>query len=329
MIECEVMQISREHLQYYFRRETQSVAMLAISVVLIAYFYTVQPNFLSTLNVISLLKDYSLLMIISIGGTYVILMGCLDLSVASILTLSAVVVASYASYGVMAGLGLALVVGAICGLTNGMVFSKLRIPSFLTTLGTLSIFIGIAYLLLPGQGSITIVKSDLSALMTWESGIVSVELASAIVIVTISILVSKMTRFGLHVMSIGGDELRSAFAGVNVHRVKLLSYTISGIYAAITGLLLTGAFQGASILMGSGFLFRSVTAIVIGGNPLSGGSGGPWRTVVGALFITVLANGIVMMGADPYLAQAIMGLMLIIAVILPSLIKRNTAYIRY
>jgi len=288
----------------------------AVAIVVLVGFFSLQSNlFLTYGNLVNnVLKNSIILLFVSIGGTFPILQQSIDLSVAQILVLSAITTAALAGpYGILA-LPAVLLVGAIAGLVNGIAFTQLKVPSFLVTLGTLSIIQGISITVTGGQSilfsndSVEAIASGsylpfLPNLILW--GVIGYVL---------SVYIALKTKFGRYCYAIGDNERVVKLSGVRVTRYKVYAFIFSGLFCSIGGFLLATRISSASPRLGETLLLTSITAIVIGGTPLSGGRGGPQWTILGVILIAVLQNGMSLMFIDSSIQRIILGVIIILAV---------------
>jgi ribose transport system permease protein len=304
----------------------RDVLPLAALLALIVYFSVRAEAFLTAANLTLISGQAGILLLASLGATLVIVAGSVDLSVGSIALLTGAVLASSINAGIgnpVLVLLIAIVVGAAIGLLNGVVFAYGRVPSFIATLGTLSVFAGIGLTILQGS-TINFTDQGIRDLAIGQL-IPNVQNAALIAIVALGFVwfFARRTRFGLYVYAIGGNERVVELAGVRTRRVKVLILIVSGITAGLAGLLLTAQLGAAGPTTGSTILLDSVAAIVIGGTALSGGVGGVGRTVLGVLILTVLSNGLNQIGAADYTQTIIKGLVIIVAAVFTMASQRK------
>jgi ribose transport system permease protein len=300
----------------------RDVLPVAALLALVVYFSVRAEAFLSAANLTLISGQAGILLLASLGATLVIIAGSVDLSVGSIALLTGAVLASLINAGIgspVVVLLIAVAVGAAIGLLNGVVFAYGRVPSFIATLGTLSLFAGIGLTILQGS-TINFADQGIRDLAIGQL-IPNVQNAALIAIVAFLVVwfFAKRTRFGLYVYAVGGNERVVELAGVNTRRVKVLILIVSGITAGLAGLLLTAQLGAA----GPTILLDSVAAIVIGGTALSGGVGGVGRTVLGVLILTVLSNGLNQIGAADYTQTIIKGLVIIVAAVFTMASQRK------
>lgn len=304
----------------------RDVLPLAALLALVLFFSVRAEAFLSAANLTLISGQAGILLLASLGATLVIVAGSVDLSVGSIALLTGAVVASLINSGFgspVVVLLIAIVVGAAIGLINGVVFAYGRVPSFIATLGTLSLFAGIGLTVLQGS-TINFTNQAVRDLAIGQF-IPNIQNAALIALVTLGVVwfLARRTRFGLYVYAIGGNERVVELAGVRTARVKVLILVVSGITAGLAGLLLTAQLGAAGPTLGSTILLDSIAAIVIGGTALSGGVGGVGRTVLGVLILTVLSNGLNQIGAADYTQTIIKGLVIIVAAVFTMASQRK------
>ena len=294
-------------------------APLVVLVVLCAIVAAINPNFLTFGNLVRITQTAAIPLVLGIGATFIILMGSIDLSVEGILTCSAVILsmlvlngANANDYGLL-GLLAVLLVGAAIGFVNGLIHVKLRIPSFMTTLGTWFIGVGIANALLGGM-AIRITDPTVRGLaVTRFLGFPwGVWLALACLIV--AVVIQNHTRFGRYLFALGGGEDLAALSGIPVARVRIAAFTLAGVFYAVGGILVAAQLGLGNAQIGNGRLFTTITAVVVGGTSLMGGEGGVLQTLVGVLIVVVLANGMVLIGVPSSVQIGVQGLMIIAAV---------------
>ncbi len=258
-------------------------------------------------------------LVLAIGATFIILMGSIDLSIEGVVALGAVLTSLLVKNGAndldlgLLGVALVLATGALVGLVNGVIHVRLRIPSFMVTLGTWFIAAGIANAALGGIAvriNDPLVRGLVLQRVLWFPWGVWLALAA----LAVAWFIQDHTRLGRYMYALGGGEELAALSGIPAARVRILAFMLAGVFYALGGVL-SGAELGlGNAQVGQGRLFTAITAVVVGGTALSGGEGGVLQTLVGVLIVTVLANGMVLMGVSPSIQTAVQGLMIIAAV---------------
>jgi ribose transport system permease protein len=299
-------------------RNWTPVAVLLALCILISIF---SPNFVSISNMIGLLNSASIPIVLCMGATFIILMGSIDLSIEGVVAVAAVLlsllvdndVSSY-SIGLIA-VPIAIVVGGAMGLLNGVLHVKLKTPSFMTTLGVGFAGIGIATTVL---GGFTARISDSSIRFLSLGRVLGLPVAAwiALAAVLLSLLIQERTRLGRWLYAIGTDEITARHAGIPIEKTRIVTFTVAGLFYGLAGVLSVAQFGQGHALIAQGRLFTTVTAVVVGGTSLSGGVGSVLNSVIGVFVVTILANGMILMGVAPYVQQGVQGLLIIVAVTL-------------
>ncbi len=301
------------------RRLSPALAMRlgpAIALVaMIAIFAALAPEFLTVANFTNILRESAVLLVLATAATFIILMGSIDLSVGSVVTISGLAGAMLLRDQGATWLVLLPLVGLGCGLVNGLLFAYARLPSFLVTLGTQFAFNGLALYLCNGT-PVSVRPIGLADLVNGKVGPIPAISIWAIVILLVAVALARWTRFGRFMYVIGGGEQMASLAGVPVRRYKLYAFLLAGVLASLAGAMLMFRIGAGTPDMGETFLLTSIAAVVMGGTPLSGGVGGPGRTFLGVLIIAVLDNGMKVSQVDPFLQIVVQGVVVIAAVAL-------------
>jgi len=311
------------------RNAASSVKELNILIALVAlstFLSFASPYFLTADNALGVARAFSLTAIAAIGQTMVIITGGIDLSVGSVLALSGL------STGMLLATGLPLVpsivagllVGMVFGACNGLLITRVGLPPFIATLGMLSIGRGLVYVLTKGY-PVTVPRGEDLLLQVGQGyvGIVPVPVIIMLVITVIATLFLSKTTLGRYVYAVGGNEEAARLAGIDVGRVKMFVYTVSGLLAAVSGIILLSRLVSAQPSAGLGFELPVIAAAIIGGTSLVGGEGTVLGAVLGAAIIGVLENGMVLLGVNTYAQQAVTGAVILVAVGLDMWQKRR------
>jgi ribose/xylose/arabinose/galactoside ABC-type transport system permease subunit len=301
-----------------------TIWIVLIALIVIARF--VSPAFLNGQYISTQLKQAAPLGVVSVGQNFVILTGGIDLSVASVIALMSVLAANMmgGQDALVPSIALLCIAVAVAiGLVNGLLVTKLKIPSFIATLGTVLIVQGIRFLYTGGapKGSIP------DALRFWGRGNVFAQIPTPLIlwagIVLIAFFVERRTTFGRRLFAVGGKPAAAHLSGVNVDRVVIASYVICSFLAGIAGLMLTGFIGLADNWLGRGYELDSIAAVVIGGAALSGGKGSMIGSVAGVLILTILYNLVLLLGLDVEMQRIVKGLVIILAVALYARMQRR------
>lgn len=277
------------------------------------------PDFLTVGNMMDVMRQVSINAIIAFGMTLVILLGGIDLSVGSILAVSSVlggIVMKSGHDAVLATL-VAVLAGAFLGWVNGIVIAPGKVAPFIATLATMTLLRGVALVLSKGS-PITGFSSDFFSLLGggYLLRLVPIPVVCMLVIFAAFWFVLKKTVFGRHVYATGGNAEAARLSGVKTDRVQIIVYTVSGAMAAVAGVILTSRLNSAQPTAGAGYELDAIAAVVLGGTSLAGGRGWIFGTLVGALLIGVLNNGLNLLGVSAFYQQVIKGAVILLAVLL-------------
>jgi len=300
------------------------IALLLMCVVL----SLLSDKFLTFANGWNVLRQISVNVCISVGMTLVILTAGIDLSVGSILAFSGAIAAGLLKFGIalpaydlyigftlLGALLAGSAVGAGLGTFNGFVITKFKVPPFVATLAMLTIARGFTMLWTKGY-PISSLGKEFSFIGTgWLLGIPVLVWIAAIVVL-LAVILTNRTAFGKYIYAIGGNESAAKLSGININKVKIWVYTLAGILAAVGGIMVTSRLNSAQPNAGLSYELDSIAAVVIGGTSLSGGRGTILGTVLGAMIIGVLNNGLVLMDVSPFWQQVVKGVVILLAVII-------------
>jgi ribose transport system permease protein len=284
------------------------------------------PHFLTVSNLLNVLEQTSINAVIAVGMTFVILSAGIDLSVGSVLALAGVVMATllHQDWPVPAAIAGGVVVGFGFGALNGIAIAWGRLPPFIATLGMMSIARGCALLFTEGRPVSGFEQSFRSLATARLLGIPAPVVITAVVYVVGRFVLSS-TRFGRYVYAMGGNEEATRLSGVNVRLHKIFVYGVSGLTSAIAAALLTARLNSAQPIAGIMYELDAIAAVVIGGTSLAGGEGGVGGTLIGALIMGVLRNGLNLLGVSSFLQQVVIGVVIVVAVLLDTVLKSRRA----
>ncbi|RWI16602.1 ABC transporter permease [Mesorhizobium sp.] len=317
----------------YFNRQgallsTAGPVILLLGMVIIFTF--INPRFLSWINLFNLMRQSSILLVVATGMSFVILMGAIDLSVGAIVTLVGVSAAVLVTQGGLNAFSVAvsaLGIGALCGALNALLVLKLRLPSFVATLGTMTIVGGISTWI---SGGVTVFFRNPD--LTWiASGSIIGRVPNsgvlALIIFALASFVGTRSQFGRSLSAIGGGGVTARLSGIDVLRTKAFAFIVSGLLCGTAGLLLVSRTSTGTAHMGDDLLLQAIAAVVMGGTALSGGSGGVHRTLTGVLVIAVFQNGLTIAGIHPYVQIMVTGMIVILSVTI-TLDRSRLAFIK-
>ncbi|MBN1038429.1 ribose ABC transporter permease [Clostridium botulinum] len=289
-----------------------------IGLVLLCMIITfVTPSFLTISNITNVFTQVSTNAIIAVGMTFVILTGGIDLSVGSTLAISGALAASIikSTGNVFLAVIVAALVGIAVGFVNGMLISKGKLQAFIVTLATMTIFRGLTLVFTNGT-PISKLPETFVKIGNGKIAFMPIPVIITIVIAIVAIYLLNKTRFGRYLYALGGNEDSARLSGINTDKIKTLAYVISGFASAIAGVIITSRIASASPNAGTGFELDAIAAVVIGGTSLAGGEGKISGTIIGALIIGILNNGLNLMNVSPFYQSIVKGLVILMAVLL-------------
>lgn len=299
------------------------VALLIISVAL----SIVSRDFLTLDNLLNVMRQASINALIAFGMTLVILLGGIDLSAGSVLALSSVIIATLLSAGTPAVVATfaGLLAGGLMGFANGLVISKGKVAPFIATLGSMTVLRGLALVVSNGS-PISSFNSDFFSLLGggYVARLVPIPVVLMLVMFGAFWVLLRKTVFGRHIYATGGNAESAKLSGVKVDRIQLWVYTIAGVMSALAGVVLTSRLNSAQPTAGTGYELDAIAAVVLGGTSLTGGRGWIFGTLVGALLIGVLNNGLNLLDVSSFYQQVIKGIVILLAVLIDRGNKKSS-----
>ena len=303
----------------------QSLIALFVLCVVISL---LSDKFFTVTNGWNVMRQISVNICIATGMTLVILTAGIDLSVGSVLALCGAITASlfkngieipsqnlYIGFTLLGGVLAGILVGSLLGFFNGWTITKFKVPPFVATLAVLTIARGLTMLWTKGF-PISGLGDNFAFIGTGWFLAIPLPVWISGIIVLIAVFITKKTRFGRYIYAIGGNESAARLSGIKINKVKIAVYAIAGALAAIGGIIVTSRLDSAQPNAGITYELDAIAAVVIGGTSLSGGKGSIWGTVLGAIIIGVLNNGLVLLDVSPFWQQVVKGLVILVAVII-------------
>lgn len=321
----------RRDFKHYLVKFQSLIALFLLCVVI----GLLSDNFFTVANGWNVMRQISVNICISVGMTLVILTGGIDLSVGSILAFSGAVTAGlltagiefpamdlYVGFTLLGGILVGIATGSLLGAFNGWTITRFKVPPFVATLAMLTIARGLTMLWTNGFPISGLGESFVQIGTGWFLGIPIPVWISAIVVL-IFMLITNKTRLGRYIYAIGGNENAARLSGINIKKVKITVYSLAGALAAVGGLIVTARLNSAQPNAGFSYELDAIAAVVIGGTSLSGGKGTILGTVLGAVIIGVLNNGLVLLDVSPFWQQVVKGAVILLAVIIDKTSAKN------
>ncbi len=298
--------------------------ILPILVIICILFAFLSPNFLTGGNIINILRQASINIVLATGMTFVILTGGIDLSVGSILAVSAVVTLLVSLLPALgwAAVPAGLLAGLLLGLLNGALITFLDVPPFIVTLGSLTALRGVAFLVAKGT---TLINRDIN--FAWVGNSYVGPLPWLVIIALLTVIASwfvlRQTVLGVQIYAVGGNERAARLTGIKVNHVLLFVYGVSGLLAGLAGIMSASRLYSASGIVGQGYELDAIAAVILGGTSFTGGIGTIGGTLLGALIIAILNNGLTLLNLSYFWQLVVKGLVIILAVMIDRLRRRS------
>ena len=308
----------REPRRRQARRGQIPPVYLTIGLLLIVttLFYLGNRNFLSLYNINTIVSFSAILLMVSLGQMCTIVVGGIDLSVGGLVSFISVLFIllikplGYFAYPV------SLLVGMLAGWVNGMILTRIKIPSFIVTLATGGILTSLAYLASPRPVNLSPALYGVVDLINGTLFTVSNVLYFGLAVLVLFWVILRFTKTGRNIFYVGSNIKMSWMSGIDIVRTRNIAFMLSGLGAAMTAIMISSLRYGGDPVVGNAYVLNSIAAVVVGGTALTGGTGGVVNTIFGAVFMSMLDNGMNVIGIDQYFQQAILGAMVIISVAL-------------
>jgi len=300
----------------------RSVSVVAGVALLFIVFSVLTSSFYSPGNLLDILLQSSINAMIAVGMTLVVMARGIDLSVGSVVGLTSMITASLLPINPLLGIVAGIVLGLVCGLINGVLIAKLKLPDFIVTLGMLSIYRGAALIYTDGK-PIYGIDATFRAIFAGDVAGIPTPVIFALAIALVAFLVVRYTALGEQIIAVGGNEEAARLAGINIDRVKICVYAISGLLATFAGFVLIGRIGAAEPIGGTGFELQAIGAAVIGGASLFGGEGNPLGALVGALTLGAMQNGLTLLNVPSFWQLVATGVVVIVAVFADQVTRKR------
>jgi len=294
----------------------ENFGLYIVFVLIIVFFSFASPYFFTLRNFMDILRQSSFVLVAALGMTMVIITGGIDLSVGSVIGISAGITSVMLLQNIPTAVSImtGLATGVACGFLNGLIITKLGVTDLITTLSTMSIFRGILFMMTHGVPFQAFARKDFSFIGRGNVGPIPVPIIVAAVLFVALWYVLNKTIAGRHVLAVGSNNRAATLSGISVTRNKVLVYMISGFTAAVGGIMLASRLSSVPPDLGTGYEMSVIAAVVIGGTALTGGTGSVTGTVIGSLMVAIIGNGLILLNVNPFYQYIINGVIIILAV---------------
>lgn len=305
-------------------KSMREALLLGVVLALCVVWTALNPNFIKLNNVINILRQSSFTAIAAVGMTMILLIGEIDLSAGSVVCISGLLGAMVcrATNSLALSVLTALTAGALTGLMNGALCAKGRLPGFIATLASMTVLRGLAYII-TGGNSVIWANSAFTKIGTGYVWIVPIPVIIMIFVLISGVYLTTELKFGRYIYAVGGNLEASRWSGIEVDKVKIIVYIVMGILTSIAGLIITARLGSGQPSAGTNFEMDCITAAVVGGTSLSGGKGKIIGTIFGVLLLTVLTNGMTLVGINTYWQQVLKGIIIVVSVLADTKHKKN------
>lgn len=317
--------VSENKVVAFLKENLGIIIALLVLCVLLAVLPATSSSFLSTQNAFNILRQISTNMLIACAMTMVIILGGIDLSVGSIIALSGVIAAGCVSrynLPILVALIAGALIGLVIGVFNGFVICRTTIPPFIVTLATMNIARGLAKVY-TGGSPVRVVTKEWQFVGAGYIGPVPVPVIIMIIVIIITALMMNKTKLGRHIYAVGGNTQAAEFSGIKVAKVKFIVHAYAGLMAGLAGIILASRMYSGQPTAGEGAEMDAIAAVVVGGTSMAGGSGKIGGTIIGALIIGVLNNGLNLMNVNSFWQDVVKGVVILLAVFIDYIRNRK------
>ncbi len=308
--------------RFQIRELLHKYGLVLVFLLLCAVLSILSDRFLTTSNLINVLRQSTINGIIAIGMTYVILTAGIDLSVGAILALSTVITADMLQQGMAVPLAIVigLGIGAFLGLISGLIITKVGVPPFVATLGMMVTARGLAMVYTEGR-PITGLPDSFRFMGTGSLGPIPMPIVIAAIAFLLGYIILNRMKIGEYIFAIGNNPVAARYAGIHVDRYITFVYVFSGLLSALAGMILVARLNSAQPTAGVAFEFDAIAAVVVGGTSFAGGEGSLWGTLLGVLVIAVLSNGLNLLNVPSFYQPVVTGVVIALALLLYKLLR--------
>lgn len=305
--------------------KNQSMIIFIILIVIMVILSILSPQFMTYTNIMNVTRQVASIVIAGSAVTLLMIAGCMDLSVGSVIAFSGVMCAKAAVAGMPMPIAIlvGMLFGALIGFINGIVVVKLKITPVIATLGTMYVARGLAYIVCGGVAITSGIPSSFKTIGTGYIGLLPIPLIICVISVAVFVFVQKKTVFGKYCVAIGGNKTAAQLSGINVGKYTIISFVLSGLMTGLAACLMASRLGVGQPNVGEGFEFDVIVAVVLGGTSLSGGKGSVIGMVIGAFIAGFLTNGLNLMDVQSFWQDVFKGIVLVGAIVLDQVLQEK------
>ena len=300
-----------------------------VALIMFVAITAINPAFTSPINLSNILTDMSALLLLAIGVTFILLIGSIDLSIGAMASCSCVIFAVTVPKIGWMGLLVALGFGVLAGGLGGILYVKLKIPSFIATFGTMSLWQSAALII--AKGAPQQIRKEYWEYTQWfkiKIGILPMPFLIVIAIFILLVIVEKRTKFGRALFAVGGNESAARMAGLDVEMTKILTFILMGLFSAMAGIFYAANLKSGIPTVGDPSTLTAIAAVALGGTSMSGGKGGLIRTLAGVMLVILIQNGMNVIGVDVFWQKITFGIIILVALVITTDRKRRNLVVK-
>lgn len=326
-----------KNMKYWLKQNSFSTmvrnngGILAVLIVFGFFLSVMTDNFMTQGNIISVLRQISINMYIALGMTLVIILGGIDLSVGSIVAMTGTLTVGFMvtqGLPIWFSITLGLLIGTVAGLINGIIIAKFRVPAFIVTMAMMNIASGVAYVYSGGRSTRITDKFFVQIGTGYIFGVVPLPVIYMVFLIALFVFLLNKTKFGTYIYAIGGNRESARVSGVPIMKVEIAVFTITGFLSAFAGLVLASRMYSGQPSVGSGYELDAIAACVLGGVSMSGGRGRISGTVIGAMVIGIISNGLNLMGVSSFWQLIVKGVIILFAILIDTQKGNESAFLK-
>lgn len=306
-----------------------NAGILVVLIVFGIFLSLMTDNFMTQGNIISVLRQISINMYIALGMTLVIILGGIDLSVGSIVAMSGTLTVGFMvtqGLPIWVSITLGLLIGTVAGLVNGVIIAKFRVPAFIVTMAMMNIASGVAYVYSGGRSTRITEEFFVQIGTGYIFGVIPLPVIYMVLLIALFVFLLNKTKFGTYIYAIGGNRESARVSGVPIMKVEIAVFTITGFLSAFAGLVLASRMYSGQPSVGSGYELDAIAACVLGGVSMSGGRGRISGTVIGAMVIGIISNGLNLMGVSSFWQLIVKGVIILFAILIDTQKGNESAF---
>ncbi len=305
-----------------FRKAFEKYGVVIILIAMVIFFSIASNSFLTGTNIINISKQVAIMAILSVGMTFVLLTGGIELSMGSVISLNVVTISSLVvnlNWPVPVAILVALALATLLGLIDGLIIAKIKVPPLIMTLGMQTLLNGLTYTLCDGKPVYGVPETLKWVGQAYIFGVIPVSAALMVLVIAVGFFFLSKTYSGRYIYAVGSNEDTANLSGINADQIRVLAYVLCGFLSGLASVVMIGRIGSGQPSAGEGYEMDVLTGCVLGGVSLNGGKGNLLKAFCGILVIGCLSNGMALLGLDSFMQKMVKGIVLILAVVMDSI----------